>query len=65
MSSSQFVEVKTTEGQVLFLRKSAVGAVELVPGSVRVDGHLKVFVEGFKFLIIADKDEFFAELNKP
>ena len=60
-----FVEVKTTEGQTLLLRKEAIGAVEVVSGSVRVDGHLKVFVQGFKFLISAEKDDFFAELQKP
>lgn len=58
-----FVELKTTEGQSVFLRRDAVSGFEVVPASNRVEGHIKVFVGGFKFLVEIEKDELLRKLN--
>jgi len=58
-----FVELKTTENQLLYVRKEQVGAFEVVPPSVRVEGHIKLFIGGFKFLVQGDKDELLKKLN--
>jgi len=57
----EFVKLKTTEAQVVYLRKQAVDAVEEVPASARVEGHSKVYVAGFKFSIPEAAEEI---LNK-
>jgi hypothetical protein len=57
MTNDGFIELTSTDGQTLIVRKSQVNAFEVVPASQRVDGHVKVYVGGFKFLIQIDKDE--------
>lgn len=59
-----FVELKTTEGQTLFVRKEKVGAIETVPASARVEGHIKVYVSGYKFLVQAEQDELLQKLSE-
>jgi hypothetical protein len=61
--SDPFIELVSTENQTVFVRKSSVGAFEVVPASNRVDGHIKLYVGGFKFLIQIDKDELLKKLN--
>ena len=63
--SAEFVELKTTENQTILVRPEAVGAMEVVPASVRVEGHIKLFIAGYKFLVQGDKDELLAALKKP
>lgn len=53
----EFVKMRTTEAQTVYLRKQAVDAVEEVPASARVEGHSKVYVAGFKFLISETAEE--------
>lgn len=60
---NDFIELKSTENQTVFVRREAVGAFEVVPASNRVEGHIKIFVDGFKFLVQADKDELLKQLN--
>ncbi len=60
---NEFVELKSTENQTLFIRREAVSAFEVVPPSQRVEGHIKLFIAGFKFLVQTDKDELLKKLN--
>lgn len=62
--SNPFIELKSTEGQMVFVRKEAVGAFEVVPASNRVEGHIKIFIGGFKFLVQIEKDELLKQLNQ-
>ncbi len=60
----EFVELKTTENQTLFVRREAVGAIEVVPASARVDGHIKLYMGAFKFLVTGeDKDSLLNKLS--
>lgn len=59
----EFIELKSTEGQVLFVRKSAVGAFEVSPPTARVEGHIKIYVGGFKFTVQGEKDELLNKLK--
>lgn len=59
-----FIELKTTENQTIYVRAEAVGAIEVVPASNRVEGHIKIFIGGFKFLIQGDKDQLLQQLNQ-
>jgi hypothetical protein len=52
--SDEFVEVISTDNQKVYIRKELVGALEVVTPSARVEGHIKLYTSGFKFLI---KDE--------
>lgn len=61
--ADQFIELKTTEGQMLFVRREAIEAFEVVTASARVEGHIKLYIGGFKFLIQADKDELFRRMK--
>ena len=58
-----FIEFKSTDQQTVYIRKAAVQAFEVVPSSQRVEGHIKVYVGGFKFLLQIDKDELLKKLN--
>jgi hypothetical protein len=59
----EFVELKSTENQTVYVRPEAVGAFEVVPASNRVEGHVKIFIGGFKFLVQIEKDELLRKLN--
>ena len=58
-----FIELKTTEGQTLFVRKDSVEAFEVVTASARVEGHIKLFISGFKFLVQIEKEELFRKMK--
>ena len=49
--SAEFVELLSTDNQRLFVRKDAVAALEPVSPSARVEGHIKLYMAGYKFLI--------------
>ena len=63
MALSNLIEVKTTDNQTLFIRPDAVGAIEVVHPSARVEGHLKVYIGGYKFLLKEDIEEFLKKLE--
>lgn len=58
-----FIELKSTENQTIFVRKSAVGAFEVVPASAHVEGHIKLYIGGYKFLVQVEKDQLLKQLN--
>lgn len=60
--SSAFVELKSTDNTMVYVRKDAIGAFEVVPASTRVDGHIKIYIGGFKFLIAITKEELLKKL---
>ncbi|MGE0527991.1 MAG: hypothetical protein AB7G93_11110 [Bdellovibrionales bacterium] len=60
---SPFLELKTTEGQTLYVRREAVSAFEVAPASARVEGHIKLFVGGFKFLVQIETKELLEKLK--
>jgi hypothetical protein len=56
---TEFLELKTTDNTILWVRKSAVEALEEQPGTARAAGHLKVYVGAYKFLIADQKPQDF------
>ncbi len=60
----KFIELKSTENQLVYICPEAIGAFEVVPASNRVEGHVKVYVSGFKFLVQIEKDELLKKLNE-
>jgi predicted amidophosphoribosyltransferase len=64
VSDAGFVELKTTDGQTVLVRPNSIGAIEVAPSSARVEGHLKLYVEGYKFLVQIEKDELLAKLKE-
>ena len=58
-----FIELKTTENQTIYIRPEQVGAFEVVPASQRVDGHIKIFIGGFKYTVKIEKDELIKKLK--
>lgn len=58
-----FLELKTTENQTIFIRPEQVGAFEVVPASQRVEGHIKIYIGGFKYSVSIEKDELIKKLN--
>jgi hypothetical protein len=59
----EFMELRSTEGQILFVRKDAIGAFEVAPATARVDGHIKIYIDGFKFTVQGEKEELLAKLR--
>ena len=60
---SDFIELKTTENQILYVRREAVGAFEIATASVRVEGHIKIFIGGFKFTVQGTKEELLQKID--
>jgi hypothetical protein len=54
---NEFLELKTTDNQVVWIRKHAVEALEEQPGTARAPGHTKVYVGAFKFLVVDHKPQ--------
>lgn len=59
----KFIQLKTIDNQVLYVRPSAISAFEVVTPSSRVEGHLKVYVSGFKFLVKEEEADFLAKVQ--
>lgn len=59
----EFLEVRSTEGQKLLLRKDAIRVFEVVQGSSRVEGHVNVYLEGFKFMVAMQKEDLLSLLG--
>lgn len=62
---NEFVELTSTDNQKVFVRKKAVAAVEYVTPSARVEGHIKVYTAGFKFLIQGEVEDLLRKLSEP
>lgn len=63
-NDKKFIELKTTDNQKLYVRPKSIGAFEVVTPSSRVEGHLKVYVGGFKFLVKEEEADFLAKMNQ-
>jgi hypothetical protein len=61
--NKDFIELKTTENQTVYIRPEQVGAFEVVPASQRVDGHIKIFIGGFKYTVQIEKEELIRKLK--
>ena len=61
---NEFIELKTTENQTLYVRKDSIGAFEVVSPSAHVEGHVKLFIGGFKFLVQGSKEEMLLKLSQ-
>ncbi|MCC7403143.1 MAG: hypothetical protein IT288_01990 [Bdellovibrionales bacterium] len=61
----KYVELKTTDNTTIFVRKESVDVLEDSPASSRVEGHVKLFVAGFKFAIKGTAKEVMALLDQP
>lgn len=61
--NQDFLELKTTENQLIYIRPEQVGAFEVVPASQRVEGHIKIFIGGFKYTVQIEKDELIKKLK--
>lgn len=60
----RFIELKTTEGTSLWIRPEALSAMEPGVASQRAEGHLKIYIDGFKFLIAEDKDQLMKKIDE-
>lgn len=60
---AKFIEVTTTDNQKLQLNPDLVSACEAVTGSSRVEGHVKVYSGGFKFLVKEELPELLKKLG--
>ena len=63
--SSEFVELTSTDNTKVFVRKRSVAALEVVTPSARVEGHIKLYTAGFKFLIQGEIQELMRNLSEP
>jgi hypothetical protein len=62
--SHEFVELTSTDNQKLFVRKETVAALEVVTPSARVEGHIKLYAAGFKFLVQGEIEELLRKLSQ-
>jgi hypothetical protein len=62
--NGKFLELKTTDGQMVYVRPESIGAIEVQHASARVEGHLKLYIEGYKFLVAMEKDELLTKIKE-
>jgi hypothetical protein len=62
---SSYVKVKTTDHQVVLLRKDSVAGIEPVPASARAPEHLRVYAAGFKWLVDETVESFMNKMGLP
>lgn len=60
---NEFIELKTTENQTIYARRDSIGAFEVVPASAHVEGHIKLYIGGYKFLIQIKKEDLLKLMN--
>jgi hypothetical protein len=60
---NDYVEVKTTDNQRVFLNPKLVVACEAVPPSARAQGHTRVYAGGFKFSVQEEMPELLKKLG--
>ena len=60
----KFLELKTTDNTTIIVRKDAIVVLEDSPASSRVEGHVKLFVAGFKFAIKGTSQEILLQLEQ-
>lgn len=60
----KFLELKTTDNTTILVRKEAVCVLEESPASSRVEGHVKLFVAGFKFAVKGTCKEILPDLEQ-
>jgi hypothetical protein len=61
--SSSFFSVKTRENTMAHFHRSAIGAVEEIPASLRSEAYLKVYINGYQFSIDMSLKDFFQLLD--
>lgn len=59
----KFIELKTTEGTPLWIKPEALTALEPTVASQRSEAHVKIYIDGFKFLIAEDKEQIMKKLE--
>jgi hypothetical protein len=62
--TDQFVEVTSTDNQKIYIRKELVAALEVVTPSARVEGHIKLYAGGFKFLVQGEVEGLIRDLSQ-
>jgi len=60
----KFLELKTTDNSKIIVRKDAVAVLEESPASSRVEGHVKMFVAGFKFSVQGTSKDIVLQLEQ-
>jgi len=60
----KFLELRTTDNATIIVRKAAVAVLEESPASSRVEGHVKLFVAGFKFTVQGNCKEVASQLEQ-
>lgn len=41
----------TTDNQKVYIRKESIAAIEHVPGTIRSEGHWRLYVSGYRFSV--------------
>ena len=53
-----FIEVKTTENQVVYLNINLVSGIEPVPGTARTEPQVRIYSGAFKWVIAEPIEDF-------
>lgn len=61
--NSNYIKVKTTDHQTVYINKSTIAGIEPVVGGSRTSEHVRVFAGGYKWLVDESPDVFLARLG--
>ncbi len=62
---SDYIKVKTTDHQIVLLKKDMIAGIEPVSASARNPEHLRVYAAGFKWLVDESVDSFLKRMGLP
>lgn len=53
-----YIEIPTVENTRVFIKAGSLKAYEIVPATARTPLQIKIYIEGFSFLVKMELDEF-------
>ena len=58
-----YLKLTTTDNTTVYINKNSIDGIEEVAGSSRSEAYLKLYVEGYKFMVKIELQELFSQLN--
>ena len=64
-AGTNFIQVKTTDHQTVWINVATIAGIEPVVGGARTSEHVRVFAGGYKWLVAETHESFMAKVGIP
>ena len=58
-----YLKLTTTDNTIVYISKTSIDGIEEVAASSRSEAYLKLYVEGYKFMVKIKLEELFSQLG--